>query len=220
MDSGTGRTHRRQDAARDEDSSRVEILHGAAELFMDLGFKATTIDAIAERLGCTKGRIYYHFNSKAEIYFEVQRQAMIRLLDAVEPIARSEGSATERLSRMAFAHVDILLRELPLQKVAVHGLQLHHFSSSAARYTAQVREIVALRDEYEQIFAEVMDEGIREGSFVDLPPRLLAKPFFGALNWVTVWYRPRRLQNDDDLRTLASVLTEFAIRGLKSDGKD
>ena len=52
------------------------------------------------------------------------------------------------------------------------------------------------------MFAEVLDEGARRQLFDDLPPRLLSKPFFGALNWVTVWYRPRRLQTDEEIKTI------------------
>lgn len=196
------------------DPARLEILRAAAELFMDLGFTATTIDAIAERLGATKGRVYHYFSSKAEIYFDVQRLAMTRLLAAIEPIAREPGSARSRLEHMARAHVDIILRELPIQKVSVHGVELHLFAASAARYTAEVRSIIHLRDEYEQLFAEVIDAGTREGDFVDLPPRLLSKAFFGPLNWVTYWYRPRKLQTEADLEAIATALTEFAMRGI------
>ena len=37
--------------------SRNEILQAAAELFMELGYAATSIDAVAQRLGATKERL-------------------------------------------------------------------------------------------------------------------------------------------------------------------
>src|SRR5690606_29334159 len=84
--------------------SREEILRTAAELFMEFGFSATSIDAVAERLGSTKGRIYYHYRSKADLFFDVQVSAMNRLASEVEPIARSASSPLERLSLMAVRH--------------------------------------------------------------------------------------------------------------------
>ena len=75
----------RAEAARD---SRDEILRAAADVFMEFGFAATTIDAIAERLGATKGRVYHHYKSKAELFFAVQLAAMERLKREIEPIAR------------------------------------------------------------------------------------------------------------------------------------
>lgn len=43
---------------------KQEILHMAAECFMEQGFHATSIDDVARRLGATKGRIYHHYPSK------------------------------------------------------------------------------------------------------------------------------------------------------------
>lgn len=115
------------------DAPRTEIIWAAAELFMDLGFTATSIEAIAERMGATKGRIYHYYSSKADIYFDIQREAMARLTAVVDPIARSEGPARQRLLMMARAHCDILLHDLPIQKVAVQGLELRSLSANGFR---------------------------------------------------------------------------------------
>lgn len=194
--------------------ARDEIVRAAAEVFMEYGFAATSIDAVAERLGATKGRIYHYYRSKAELYFDVQIAAMERLIREIEPIARGPGNAADRLEAMALCHTTILLEDLPIQKVAVRGLERELLGSVAARHAKTLRSIIRLRDDYEQIFAEVIDEGIRAGLFVDIPPRLATKPFFGALNWLTVWYVPRRLQTAEDIAVIARTLTEYAMRGI------
>ncbi|MFQ6686908.1 TetR/AcrR family transcriptional regulator, partial [Bordetella pertussis] len=74
--------------------SRDEILRAAAELFMEFGYAATSIDAVAQRLGSTKGRIYHHYRSKADLFFDVQVTAMNRLTAQVEPLAREGGGST------------------------------------------------------------------------------------------------------------------------------
>ena len=56
------------DAAK---ASHDQILQAAAEWFMEFGCAATTIDAVAQRLGATKGRSYHHYRSKADLYFDV-----------------------------------------------------------------------------------------------------------------------------------------------------
>ncbi len=196
--------------------SRDEILQAAAELFMAYGYTATSIDAVAERLGATKGRIYHHWRSKADLYFDVQVAAMTRVTAAVEPIAKRPGGAAVRLAAMALCHARILLNELPMQKVAVQGLERHLLDSASGQAPAakRLRAVVQLRDDYERMFAEVIDDGIREGVFIDLPPRLATKPFFGVLNWATVWYSPRRLQSAEAIDALAQVLADYAMRGL------
>lgn len=205
-----------QTATRAE-RSKDEIIHAAAELFMHLGYAGTSIDAIAEKLNATKGRIYHHYRSKSQIFFDVQRTAMTRLLEVVEPIAKEPLPAEQRLRKMAMAHVGLLLKDMPIQKVAVQGLDQHLFEAEGYRHTTALIEINQLRDNYEQLFAEVVDQGIRDGAFINLPPRLLTKPFFGTMNWVTVWYRPRRLQSDEDITVICNVLVDFAMRGMTSN---
>lgn len=198
-------------------AAREEILQAAAELFTDLGYAMTSIDAIAERLGATKGRVYYYFKSKADIFFDIQRAAMGRLMAEVEPIARSDLGPADKLRGMAAAHLGMLLADLPIQKVSVQGLERYLFHSSGYRYVNELREINQLRDTYEQIFAEVIDQGAREGLFNDMPPRLLTKPFFGALNWVTVWYRPRKIQDAQSNRMIVETLVSFAMQGIQKE---
>ena len=196
-------------------ASRDEIIAAAAEIFMEFGFAASTIDAIAERLGATKGRIYHHYKSKADLFFAVQIAAMERLKREIEPIARGPGDPDARLAAMAYRHTLIMLQDLPIQKVAVQGLERQLLGAAQGRQSVALRAVIRLRDEYEQLFAEVVDQGIRAGRFVDMPPRLATKPFFGALNWLTLWFSRRRLQRPEELEEMARLLTDFAMRGIQ-----
>lgn len=195
--------------------SREEIVRAAAELFMEFGYAATSLDAVAQRLGSTKGRIYHHYRSKADLFFDVQTAAMTRLLEEVGPIARGPGSAVTRLAAMALRHTQILLTELPMQKVAVQALERSLLGGAARR----LRSVIRLRDDYECLFAEVIEQGIRDGALVDLPPQLATKPFFGAMNWATVWYSQRRLQGAEAINEIAHALAASAMRGLLKDAK-
>jgi AcrR family transcriptional regulator len=197
--------------------SRSEILQAAAELFMQFGYSATSIDAIAESLGATKGHIYHYYRSKADLFFDIQTAAIKRLLACIEPIAAQDSPPVERLASMALRHAEILLTELPMQKVAVHGLERHLFAGPAA--ARQLRTVVKLRDSYEDLFAEVIDAGVREGLLLPLPPRVLTKPFFGAMNWATVWYTQRRLQSAEAVAEIAQLLAGCALRGILVDTK-
>lgn len=210
----------RQLSIDSHDTSRDEIIRAAAELFMEFGYAATTIDAVAEHLGSTKGRIYHHFRSKADLFFAVQLAAMNRLLSEIEPIALSDACPVEKLSEMALRHTQILLLELPMQKVAVQGLERQLLGASATRHMKTLRAIIKMRDDYERLFAEVIDEGIRNGLFIDLPVRILTKPFFGALNWATVWFSQRRLQTREEVNDIANILASYAMRGLMKPGHE
>ena len=42
-------------------------------------------------------------------------------------------------------------------------------------------------------------------------------PFFGALNWATVWFSQRRLQSPEAVDDIAHTLAAFALRGILKD---
>lgn len=49
-------------------STRERILDAALDLFLEKGFDKTSLREIAEKLGFTKAALYYHFESKDDIF--------------------------------------------------------------------------------------------------------------------------------------------------------
>jgi AcrR family transcriptional regulator len=92
------------------EDTRRRILDAATELFNQRGYAGTSIRDIAERLGMTKGALYYHFASKDDLL-----QAMVTPL--VEAIAtflgtvRDAGTVSPQLIREL---VDMLDAHAPL----------------------------------------------------------------------------------------------------------
>ncbi|MFT3799963.1 MAG: TetR/AcrR family transcriptional regulator [Burkholderiaceae bacterium] len=197
---------------------REDVLHAAAELFTEFGYAATSIDAVADRLGATKGRIYHYYRSKADLFFDVQIAAMRLIADQVCPLADGDADPdpAHQLLDMAFRHARVLLHDMTMQKVAVQGLERHLLGAAAARHATVLHTIIAMRDAYEQMFANVIAAGIETGDFVAVPRRLSTKPFFGVLNWATVWYRPKPGQIDDDVDAIAWELARGAMRSVLS----
>ena len=117
---------------------------------------------------------------------------------------------------MALRHTQVLLTELPMQKVAVQGLERHLLGDLAGREAAALGHQDARR--LRKAVREVIDEGIREGVCSSTcRAKLATKPFFGALNWATVWYSQRRLQSAEAIDDIAHTLAAFAMRGLLKD---
>jgi AcrR family transcriptional regulator len=57
-------------------STRGRIMASAERLFAERGFTSVTMPMIAEASGITAGAIYKHFDSKADLFFEVVRRAV------------------------------------------------------------------------------------------------------------------------------------------------
>ena len=47
---------------RRSSNTRARLVDAAAQLLATLGYEGTTLDAVAEVAGLTKGTVYYHFD--------------------------------------------------------------------------------------------------------------------------------------------------------------
>jgi AcrR family transcriptional regulator len=193
---------------------RLQILDAAAAAFMARGYASTSIADIAERLGSTKGRIYHWYRSKSQIYLDVHRRAIHLLLETVEPIALSEAPAAERLYRMVYEHAAIMIRELPYERVAVQSLDARIMAGGNHVRWEDISSVVELRDRYEQLFADVIAQGVEEGAFREVRGRLATKPLLGAMNWITRWYDPEMPDAPDLPEEICGEIATFAVQGL------
>lgn len=200
--------------AIEREKNRVEILEAAAEAFMKKGFAATSINTVADILGCTKGRIYYQYNSKADLFFAVHREAMSMNLNAISAMSKGKGSPAARLRRMIVEQSLIVMKRLPFQRVSVQGVELHLAGSTTADQREVLRSLIDVRDQYERFFVNVVREGIRLGELRDYDPNLAVKPLLGALNWMTVWYHPVKYETEQIRLKLAEDMAEIMMGGL------
>ena len=76
--------------------TRAKILEVAAELFTEQGYEATSLRQIADRLGFTKAALYYHFQSKEQIFtalIEPAEAILTGFIDRLEAARGVEGWA-------------------------------------------------------------------------------------------------------------------------------
>lgn len=205
----------RYDHAVSEDvEGRMEILVAAAKAFMRTGFAATSIDTVADVLGCTKGRIYYQYKSKADLFFDVHREAMRMNLTAIVSAAQQPGKSLTKLRRMIEAQAMIVMTKLEFQRVSVQGVELHLSGSTTLKQREVLRKLIDMRDKYEEIFVNVIQDGMDAGELRSNDPKLVVKPLLGALNWMTFWYHPPKGETNAQREKLAADLAQIMLGGV------
>jgi AcrR family transcriptional regulator len=71
---------------------RQRILQAATSEFAGKGFAGTTIDAIADAAGFTKGAVYSNFGSKDDLFFALLDLQIERRVEAVSALADEAGA--------------------------------------------------------------------------------------------------------------------------------
>jgi TetR/AcrR family fatty acid metabolism transcriptional regulator len=73
------------------------ILQVAEEMLTERGYRETSVDEIASRVGIAKGTIYLHFPSKEDLVGAILLRSARQLLEKIGEIAVSEKCISERL---------------------------------------------------------------------------------------------------------------------------
>ncbi len=198
------------------DSSRADILKAAASCFMARGYAATSIDDVARSLGATKGRIYHHFPSKADLFVAVFRAGMDLNYEAVRPHCDLPGPALERWRAMATAHVLQMIDTKAFQRAVWIGVEMHLRGATTPQQRTALNELIDYRSAYSQLFRKVLLEGRDEGVFNFDDLSITNQLMFMALNSPIFWYTPRMGETRADIENIARQVVDFAEGGLRS----
>ena len=79
--------------------TRQYIIDTARQLFSEFSYLGVSMSDIARKLNITKAALYYHFNSKAEIYKEVLNK-VFENLESVISEALKEKIAEQKLFKL------------------------------------------------------------------------------------------------------------------------
>src|SRR5512133_82755 len=162
--------------------TRDDILEAAAQIFRQKGFHGASMNDIADAVDLKKASLYHHVTSKQEILLELLDRALELLLERIPPIATQNIPADERLRQMILEYLQILAENTDLSAV----LLFEHRSLEGRQHARHVPN----RDKFENLWREVIKDGVRSKQFVcdDIP--LAARAILGILNWTITWYKP------------------------------
>ena len=195
---------------------RDRLIEAATAEFAAGGYSGSTLDAIAERAGVTKGGLYFHFAGKEELFFAVLdhwREHRRRQLQLHEPTSAGAASALrEFLSGYLAFHLQ--------EPAATHLLRVLS-TELRGRFTARLRE----DDRQEQRWfraqvRELLELGGRDGTMAVRDPALEAFLLCSAVIGVlSQWHSaPTDVEMHCDEGLLARQLVSRYAIGAARDG--
>lgn len=92
------------------ETKRAQILHGAGLIFIEHGYAGASMSQIAQAAGVSKGALYNHFESKADLFTAFFEEMSHTRLSALEAVAcNSTLSVRDTLFQMAQAIIQLML---------------------------------------------------------------------------------------------------------------
>ena len=166
----------------DPESPRGKLLQEAARLFRRKGYERTTVRDLANAVGIQSGSIFHHFKSKEEILRSVMEETVIYNTALLRAALDEASSLRERVLALIRGELQSIMGGTG-EAMAV---LVYEWRSLSEEGKAQV---LALRDQYEQVWLKVLEEA-REAGYVQNDPFILRRFLTGALSWTTTWFRP------------------------------
>jgi AcrR family transcriptional regulator len=161
--------------------TRNEILEASAQIFSQKGYHGTSMQDIAMAVNLQKASLYHHVSSKQEILFDLLNRGLDLLITRVEEAVAEPGSPDERLRNATRAYLTTMTEYQDLAAVL-----LLEYRSLEPDYH---KRHIPRRDRFEQIWRELIREGLEAGVFTCAHPSLSARALLGVLNWTVTWFR-------------------------------
>lgn len=182
----------------DPQSARGKLLQTAAHLFRSKGYERTTVRDLASAVGIQSGSIFHHFKSKDEILRSVMEETILYNTALMRAALAEADELRERLLALIRCELQSIMGGTG-EAMAVLVYEWRSLSPEGQAY------ILGLRDVYEDIWLQVLDEA-RLAGYTSADPFILRRFLTGALSWSITWFRAEGSLTLEELAEQALLL--------------
>jgi AcrR family transcriptional regulator len=186
---------------------RQQLVDVALELFARRGYRATTMDDIADAAGVTKPLVYQHFSSKRALYLELVNSIAQELLIAIRG-AVMQAQGPRQQVEMGFAAYFRLVISREAEFRLLYGRD-HADDKELGRALRTVEDAIA------EAIEPLIDAGLKDDH-----RRLLAYAVVGMAEGASRRFMEQRTSSgesvEDEAPRLAQRMADLAWAGLRS----
>jgi AcrR family transcriptional regulator len=167
---------------RNQDIKRDAVLQTAAHMFLEQGYRRTSMSDLAKRLQITKPALYYYFRNKEEILVECYRAGITLIETLLDKALVSRGTGLDKVR----VYIEAYAKSVVLHDFGrcVSMLDENELSSETRK---QVR---TLKRRIDASIRSYIEEGVADKSIAPCDPKLASFAMSGAINWIGTWYKP------------------------------
>jgi AcrR family transcriptional regulator len=166
-----------------QDARRREVLDAAAALYAENGYRATSMNDLAARVGLSKPALYHYVRSKEEVLVELYEGVLRSSKATVAEIEASTTSAVDALRAVIVERVAYTCENQALLRV--------FFEEEAGLPREQLADVLQARRDYEDAVMAIVLRAVDEDSLsLPVSPRIYVNTLLGAANWVYKWFDP------------------------------
>lgn len=167
------------------EQTQERIVDASIKLFIEKGYEQTTIQDILDALKLSKGGLYHHFKSKEEILEAVREKRAQYAADMLRELVQNTkgANAKEKLKKILY-HLATSTKTHMFDTVLTTQANDPYFVMGALQNAI---------NQDAPIIAQLVEEGVKDGSLQTTHPKFCAEIFLMLLNF---WASPMLFKRD------------------------
>lgn len=155
-----------------------QILDAAVQVFAKKGYHDSRVDDIVEAAGKSKGAVYFHFNSKEEIFLSVIDRFESYLHEGLQKAIESQDSGIDKVDAALEACLSIFDRYRFLAKIFLVQ------STGLGKLIEEKR--IEINDRFANIIRGYLDQAVEDGDIPEINTEVAALAWIGAIYEVVI----------------------------------
>jgi AcrR family transcriptional regulator len=187
--------------------SRDEIIEAAQRYFHVSGVRAASMNELASALGLPRSTLYYHFDERSELVYELASRALAEVTAKAVEISRYPLPPSQRIR----IFVRTILRfEIESGSIPLSILVRDPTVLGPEKWD----EIKSGRDVYENVVRDLFREGVESGEFIEIDVKIVTFALLAMLEHIDVWFDPSGPRSCDEI---ADIYCSLVLRGISRE---
>lgn len=178
---------------------RERILHAAAYLFRERGFKGTTVRDIAQEVGILSGSLFHHFGSKEEMLLEIMREAALSVCIRAEEIISRPIKPVEQLRELVRLELESIVSDARKDYHVVLFFEWRDVPDFAKA------EFTHMRKRYQRCWVRALEGCYADGQ-LRCTPTAAERILRGTLGSTMTWFKPNGRYSADEFGDIVTRL--------------
>ncbi len=200
---------------REKEIRCQQIIIAAQKIFSSKGFNKTTMEDIAKKAELSPGTLYLYFKNKDELFASLSMRILRYLLIRIDNLdLKAELISKRPMEILKDVFLDVYKFD-PLILVNMFHLQSSEtLSNLSPQLLSDIRN---LSNSALTAIAQIFDEGIQKGKYIDRNPFVMANIIWGMFSGIVLWEENKKSIRKRGGHLEQTLETAFLIfdRGIK-----
>ncbi len=199
---------------REKKMRRRQIMDAAKMVFASKGFGGATMENIAEKAEFSPATLYLYFKNKDALFASLNLRMLRDLISKMDDVRDQKNLSPEkRIMALEKALYDVYLSD-PLNVVNVLRFQSKgRLRNLSPELSSEIRDCTK---QYIKAIADLFEEGVREGVFLDCHPVAFAEIIWSVFTGLVLYEDTKKGLNEgkDQLEPTLIMALEILGRGI------